>query len=127
MIDISTSSGVPHVRFPYNDEAVAIMHSIPGRRWEPAGRFWIIRLDTIRLAATRFHAAGFDVTIDGIPWEPTTGLTQPPHAPLVALFRFLPERLRQPAYRALSRVLHPDTGGDDELMKALNRAMEENR
>lgn len=36
------------------------------------------------------------------------------------LFDALPTTLHDKAYRALAKVLHPDTGGDAELMKALN-------
>lgn len=39
-----------------------------------------------------------------------------------ALFRELPAPLREPTYKALARVLHPDVGGDAELMKRLNSA-----
>jgi hypothetical protein len=40
----------------------------------------------------------------------------------VAMFTELPEHLHRPAYRALSRVLHPDVGGDLESMQALAAA-----
>ena len=42
-----------------------------------------------------------------------------------ALFKALPERLRQPAYRSLAKVAHPDTGGDEEIAKALMLAWTE--
>jgi hypothetical protein len=42
--------------------------------------------------------------------------------PFVVLFRTLPPSLRQPTYRALARVLHPDAGGDTALMQQLNQA-----
>ena len=41
------------------------------------------------------------------------------------LFVVLPEHLRAPAHKALSRVLHPDTGGDHECMVALGNAWRE--
>jgi hypothetical protein len=39
-----------------------------------------------------------------------------------AFYRCLPERLREPVYKALVRVLHPDAGGDIKLMQELNAA-----
>lgn len=38
------------------------------------------------------------------------------------LFDEIPDRLTLPAYRALSKVLHPDAGGDAEAMKVLAAA-----
>jgi hypothetical protein len=37
-----------------------------------------------------------------------------------ALYDSLPPRLRQPVFRALARLLHPDTGGDKKVMQELN-------
>lgn len=55
-----------------------------------------------------------------------SGYTPPRAAPVAsqpwakALFDALPSALHDRAYRALAKVLHPDTGGDAEMMKALN-------
>jgi len=40
------------------------------------------------------------------------------------LLQELPEERRESTYRALARTLHPDVGGDAELMKQLNTAYE---
>jgi hypothetical protein len=124
-----TWTGDAVVEFPYDDAALEIIRSVPGRRWNRDARHWIIPHAEVRLAATRFHKAGFTVTIDGHPFDPAPS---PPRAdiggaPLTAFFRILPVALRQPVYRALARVLHPDAGGDTALMQALNRANEETR
>jgi hypothetical protein len=42
--------------------------------------------------------------------------------PFRLLFGWLRGDLRQPAYRALARALHPDSGGDEGVMKKLNGA-----
>ncbi|MGI9146036.1 MAG: hypothetical protein ACR2IK_05725, partial [Chloroflexota bacterium] len=41
-----------------------------------------------------------------------------------ALFEQLPADRREAAYRALARALHPDVGGDTELMMSLNLAFD---
>lgn len=51
----------------------------------------------------------------------------PARDPFFALLDQLPVTLRQPAYRALARALHPDAGGDTAVMQALNRAYDLHR
>ncbi|HWT48540.1 MAG TPA: hypothetical protein VN255_08180, partial [Mycobacterium sp.] len=41
------------------------------------------------------------------------------------LFRRVGRERREPVFRALTRVLHPDVGGDHHLMQELNAAREE--
>ncbi len=128
MITITSTGAVTVVTFPYDEQAVTIIRTIPGRHWNAELKQWLIATDRARLAAKRFHDAGFTVTIDGRAYEstpppsPTSATAKPP---LVALFNVLPDRLRQPVYKALSKVLHPDVGGDTALMQQLNRAVEE--
>jgi len=43
----------------------------------------------------------------------------------IAMFRLVPPRLRQEAYRALARVMHPDSGGDEQVMKMVTAARNE--
>jgi hypothetical protein len=38
------------------------------------------------------------------------------------MFAALPDPLRRPAHRSLSKTLHPDHGGDTDAMRALNDA-----
>lgn len=131
MIRITTRRARASVAFPYDEEGVDIIRSIPGRRWDSTARYWTVPEDEVRLTATRFHAAGFDVLIDGEMFTPRTSAsprrTNPLGDPMLAFFRVLPVALRQPAYRALARVLHPDAGGDTALMQQLNRANKETR
>jgi hypothetical protein len=108
------------VRFPYDEDAVAIMKSVPVHRWNARVKEWTTETSWVELLAKRFCDRGFDVAIDGELWYPPD-----PKAfaePLEAFFAALPPRLRVPAYKALSKVLHPDTGGDTEWMKQLNTA-----
>lgn len=126
MIRITTGGSTARVAFPYDAEAVAIVKSIPGRRWDPERRHWTIDAGDARIAAERFVRAGYAVQLDGRPFEATTqqSTRSPNVGPFLALFTILPKHLRTPVYRALSRVLHPDAGGDTSLMQQLNQAKE---
>jgi hypothetical protein len=39
------------LRFPYDDDLRRLLRAIPGRRWDPAGRAWIVPLDPERAEA----------------------------------------------------------------------------
>lgn len=124
MIRIDSDTGQrTTVRFPYDAEAVEIIRTIPGRRWNPQLKQWTIPADEATLAASRFRRAGFSVVLNGVAFDDrpravVTGFDQM----LVGILHGIPERLRQPTYRALSRVWHPDAGGDTVLMQSLNQA-----
>jgi SWI/SNF-related matrix-associated actin-dependent regulator 1 of chromatin subfamily A len=47
----SLDNGEAVLRFPYDDELRRLLRAIPGRRWDPAGRAWIVPLDPERAAA----------------------------------------------------------------------------
>ena len=108
MIRVATTTGGALLEFLYDAEAVTIVKTVPGRRWNPTAKHWTIPHSEVRLAATRLHALGFAVTIDGQLFDPDRSRSS---GPFVALLKTPPPPLRQPTYRALARVLHPDTGG----------------
>lgn len=110
------------VRFRYDPQAVQIVKSVPVHRWDPQAKEWTVETSWVELLAKRFYDKGYLVSVDGELWAPPDPKLIAP--PLLALFDVLPARLRAPAYRALSKVLHPDAGGDVELMKQLNQANE---
>jgi hypothetical protein len=113
------------VEFLYDPRAVEIMKSVPVHRWDAAHKLWTTESSWVHLLAKRFHDKGFPVAIDEELWTPPD--PKKLSAPMLALFDALPAHLRGPAYRALSKVLHPDAGGDTELMKQLNQAVEDRR
>jgi SWI/SNF-related matrix-associated actin-dependent regulator 1 of chromatin subfamily A len=47
----SLDHGEAVLRFPYDDDLRRLLRSIPGRRWDPAGRAWIVPLDPERAEA----------------------------------------------------------------------------
>lgn len=121
MIVITTAGPMATVAFPYDPKATAIVKEMPGRRWDPDERCWWIRAGLVSLTARAFHDAAYRVSVDGQPYTPPANSSSTaPGSPIKALFCTLPEHLRQPTYKALSKVLHPDTGGDCRLMQELN-------
>ena len=111
---------VVSVRFVYDPRAVSIMKTAPFHRWDPDVKCWYTDIDCVDALASTFTRHGYTCVIDGEEWSPVDSkkLTQP----LQVLFDALPAHLRAPVYRALSRALHPDAGGDVEWMKQLNVA-----
>jgi hypothetical protein len=117
--------GYATVRFPYDPEAVEIIKSAPVHRWSPRDKQWTTETAWVELLAKRFHDQGYDVAVDGELWAPPD-----PAAlvdPLRALFEALPPRLRPAAFKALSKILHPDTGGDNAWMRQLIEANNKTR
>jgi hypothetical protein len=123
VIAITKARNWGFIRFNYDAEAVEVVRSVPGRKWNPGEKVWTIPVDMVGLAAARFAEAGYEVLVDGVAYRPSSALTGSTGNPFTALLASLPERLRKPTYRALARVLHPDHGGDHKAMQALNQAM----
>jgi len=104
------------VRFDYTDGAVdGLKATVPSRcrRWQPATKTWLVDASYRAAVAAMFAAHGYRVT--GGPQRAQQHWAG-------GLFAALPVRLHDPAYRALSRVLHPDFGGDTQLQQELNDA-----
>ncbi|HXH56556.1 hypothetical protein [Iamia sp.] len=86
--------------------------ALPGARWDPSLKAWTVP------SALRAEAQALADRING------TGV--PALAPLlVEVFAAIPDTLQAPTYRALSKVWHPDVGGDGRAMQALVDARRE--
>jgi hypothetical protein len=108
---IEESGGLLTVRSPY--EAKDIIKGFPGARWDGVRKCWIMS-DALKPAlVAALKADGFTVVGAGV-------RDSTPVRWADAMFSALPARLAPGAYRALSRVLHPDRGGDSRLMQQLN-------
>lgn len=112
---------------PY--ELRELVKTFPGRKWRPDEKCWTVGLSTVDALADALRAVGETVFVtraDGTPW--TSGRAEHGHraAPSSSWAESLlgavgPERA-DAVFRALSRVLHPDAGGDTALMQQLNAA-----
>jgi len=114
---------------PYDHREVP--KSFAGRRWDPINKLWILPVEFVEELAAALRAAGLAVSIthaNGNPWR--SGKTSHDHRSTPtngwadALFAALGPNLRELAFKALSRIVHPDAGGDTRLMQELNAARE---
>ena len=111
------------LRFAYDPTLVSIVKTVPSyaRSWQPTSKVWIIdRPYAVQLAAD-FARMGHIVT--GIETSRQREVPDDDWAKL--LFRRVGSGKTDIVYRALSRVLHPDVGGDTQLMQELNDARRE--
>lgn len=99
-----------------------------GLRWDSVEKCWCARNGFVRAGLEADLRAYGDLVI-GVDETPTWARVPPPQAaraPSVnwadALLIAMPPGLRDKVYRAVVRVLHPDVGGDLELMQQLNGA-----
>lgn len=121
------------VAFPYNRDIVDAMRGVPTAHWEPSQRVWVVNFvydidlalalsewgDQVEwrgcddpLSHTRYDAPEPQASPSGPSWAQVT---------LAAVGA---ERA-DAVFRALSKVLHPDTPtGSDELMRQLIEARE---
>jgi hypothetical protein len=120
------------VAFPYDRNLIDIVKTVPGRQWVKAEKYWAIPARSVDLCADALRAAGQVVYVtrpDGSTWTSgrqthgTRGTPDPDWA--ASLLAAVGSDLQDAAYRALSKVLHPDVGGDTRLMQDLNRARDD--
>jgi hypothetical protein len=107
-----------------------IVKAVPGRRWVPEARCWVVQLAFVDETANAPRAAGCTVFVtnpDGSPWSSGRASaghrsTAGPDWSRALLEAVGPERAGR-VFSALARILHPVTaGGDVALMSALNDA-----
>lgn len=125
MVTITTSAngGPASVRFGYDEALVEIMRGVPDRKWDATHKRWLVPDYCVVGLAEQFAVEGESVVIDGELYERYVHAGASSDGPFGPLFDALPASLVQPVYRALIKVLHPDVGGDSELMKELNRVV----
>jgi hypothetical protein len=109
-----------------------IVKSFPGRRWDPDAKCWIVLCSQVWELADALRVAGSPPFVTGPNGQPyrrheRAGRTQPRHpregwADLL-LDTVGADRVEK-VFKALSKVLHPDVGGDAQLMRELLAARE---
>ena len=110
------------VRFAYDPSLVALVKTVPSyaRSWRPTGKVWLVDRFYAEQLARDMAALGYLVT--GL--EPEERHSDDRANWARALFRRVGPARAGPAFRALSRVLHPDNAatGDTQLQRELNAA-----
>jgi hypothetical protein len=121
-VRIAVENGRARIFAPY--ELRELIKTFPGRRWHPDAKCWSVPAGTVDALASALRAAGQTVfftaggTDNRRPAAPSTpGRTWAEH-----LFAAVGPTHADATYRAMSKVLHPDTGGDTVLMQQLNAA-----
>lgn len=121
IVTITIEGHSAKVRSPF--EAREIIKRMPSRRWSKAEKVWILPASDARVLGGMLKRAGYRVVMSGPQSRerqqspPSTSNTWADH-----MFGALGPELATAAYKALSRVLHPDTGGSTEHMQTLNGA-----
>ncbi len=120
--------GGAEVRFPYNRELVDLLKAhVPydEREWDPDRKVWTVWAASLYLDAFLSGAIYYGHEVLDLRKKQET--PPPPQEPSPswadALFQAVGPERANAVYRALSRVLHPDTEhGDHELMVQLTDA-----
>ena len=119
------------IRMPYDPVLIAQIKAMPSSRrsWEPQSKAWVLHhVDDAHNFVAQAGRRGHPV----IGAQQLGGYEPPAHRPAVTaaspievfehLLRIVGPDHEDKIHKALSRVLHPDTGGSTELMTALNAA-----
>lgn len=115
------------VAFRYDAGLVDLVKTIPGyaRRYDPGAKEWGIDGAYARQLAAAMWSLGH--TVVGL--DP---VNEPPRRAAISetdwarsLFKRVGTDRRDAAYRALSKICHPDIGGDTALQRELNTAYDE--
>ena len=119
----AVASGGYKIRFPYDAEAVAAIELIPyyGRRYNPNGRTWWI--SSFHIDEARDLLAQIGYIESGTRQARGPSDDQSPYARLWCRDG-APIEVVKAAYLALTRMHHPDAGGDTKTMQEINIAFE---
>lgn len=125
-----TPSGAVELTFPYRRELIeAIKTRIPStyRAYDPDTKVWTVAgvLDWPHAAVglLRAHFPGAEV-VGAARSEPAPIRRHDPDYAALHLLPSAPAPVVEAAYRALSKLHHPDRGGDAVAMVGLNAAVE---
>lgn len=129
-IVITSQYGLADVSFKYDPDVVAMVKAIPSKAFIPEGKYWTIWSAHIPVLANMLVAKGHTVSVNGEHWVRKAAGAGPFEQfvkkdsgnPFKDFLDSVPSEYRSKAYQALARVFHPDTGGDEALMKKLNEA-----
>lgn len=112
------------VSFAYDPELVALMKTVPtyARTWSPSTKRWHLDTEFANELADTLRRLGHHV-IGLDPGSPSCSPQSDASEWAYQLFRRVGPTRQRAAFRALSRVLHPDTPtGDKQLQQELNDA-----
>lgn len=109
-------------------DAKDLIKSMPDRKWSPADKAWVIPDYDVDDLKAVLEASNYTVVITHKQQAKQEQRQEPPKTGRGAqtwadlLFGSLTPELGEKAFKALTRVLHPDIGGSTEAMQILNAA-----
>jgi hypothetical protein len=151
LVTIVIKGSEARVYTPFSEQRRAIIKDLPSRKWDPDKRYWRIPTDLIGVLQTRLEATGDKVTVERPPppgnndsrriqqleqeVQRLRGQLHQARSTTAAHSSSWAESLLDQCgaelgarvVRALSKVLHPDAGGDSDLQRDLNVARETSR
>lgn len=131
-----------HVYFNYDETVVRIIKTVPGKAWDKLEKRWTIPASQVQVLKNTLESYGYQVSVTGDQDDGPSRLdlllevrrlrreNQRLESEKSArgadwadqlMNRCSPE-LAEKVFRALTRVLHPDGGGDSTLQRDLNVA-----
>ena len=60
MITAVQNQDVYIIRFPYDTNLIYIIKSIPGRKWDPANKYWTIPLDRLGFFIAQLRGSQYE-------------------------------------------------------------------
>ncbi len=127
---VITAYGEAILTFPFNRGLVeALKREVPAyaRSYEPATKAWTVNQPYIATAGALVEATFADVEV--IDFRGARSSAPPPRTTPRTEYHVLhlqpsaPPELVEAAYRTLTKLYHPDRGGDTETMAAINAAV----
>lgn len=117
---ITEVNGWLFITTPYDKGVIEAFKELPRhtRRWDASARCWTILAYYKKHVIGILKENGYRVYVQER--ERPMIAAAPTSTPFVQLFSIIPRHLHLSLYRHLCLVLHPDKGGSEELMKALN-------
>lgn len=113
--------------FSFDQQVIDIIRTIPGRRWNKDLRCWIVAHSSLRLLSDTLVSLGHRVIVSGPSDQREYERTKREREArdndwADQLLGRCSAELSEKVFKALTRVLHPDAGGDNTLMRDLNVA-----
>lgn len=108
-------------------EAKDVIKRLPTRRWDKGEKCWVIPNTDIPLLQITLQGSGFTTWVVDDPRSQPADQGKSHGTWADRMFAELEPPLADKAFKALIRVLHPDTGGSTTAMQALNSARDKAR
>jgi hypothetical protein len=126
VVSISITGREAKVRSPF--QAKDLIKEMPVRSWDGREKCWVIPAGDVPVLRSVLEAAGYKVVVTRPEREqysqppPPRGARNGDGSWADQMFIALSPELAEKCFKALSRALHPDVGGDTAQMQILNAA-----